>query len=109
MAIVFVMSKLLATETSQRVGDELGNFNFQKAYIDFGRNCTPMESEDDGCSCNFVSIFCDYNFLCLTNTLLFIRLSTMSSTGVNLMVFSVLWGDNLTGTLTSIDVFIRFL
>ena len=44
-ASVFVMSKLLATETSQRVGDEWGNFNFQKAYIDFGRNCTPMESE----------------------------------------------------------------
>ena len=38
----------------------------QKAYIDFGRNCTPMESEDDGCSCNFVSIFRDYNFLYLT-------------------------------------------
>ena len=70
-ASVFVMSKLLATETSQRVGDEWGNVNFQKASIDFGRNCTPMESEDDGCSCNFVSIFCDYNFLCLTNTLLF--------------------------------------
>ena len=70
-AIVFVMSKLLAIETSQRVGDEWGNFNFQKSYIDFGRNCTPMESEDDGCNCNFVAIFCDYNFLCLTNTLLF--------------------------------------
>ena len=70
-AIFFVMAKLLATETSQRVGDEWGNFNFQKAYIDFGRKGTPMESEDDGCSCNFVSIFCDHNFLCLTNPLLF--------------------------------------
>ena len=70
-AIAFVVSKLLVAETSQRVGDEWGNFNFQKAYIDFGRNCTPMENEDDGCSCNFVSIFCDYNFLCLTNPLLF--------------------------------------
>ena len=70
-AIAFVVSKLLAAETSLRVGDEWGNFNFQKAYIDFGRNCTPMESDDDGCSCNFVSIFCDYNFLCLTNPLLF--------------------------------------
>ena len=70
-AIAFVMSKLLATKTSQRVGDEWGNFNFQKAYIDFGRNCTPMEREDNGCSCNFVSIFYDYNLLCLTYSLLF--------------------------------------
>ena len=55
---------------------------------------------------------------CASLTPCSLRLSTMSSTGVNfsslhrmtpLMVFSVLWGDILTGTLTSIDVFIRFL
>ena len=68
-AIAFVMSKLMATKTLQRVGDEWGNFNF--VYIDFSRNCTPMESEDNGCSCNFVSIFSVYNFLCLTYSLLF--------------------------------------
>ena len=55
---------------------------------------------------------------CASLTPCSLRLSTMSSTGVNfnslhrmtpLMVISVLWGDILTGTLTSIDVFIRFL
>ena len=113
IATVFVMYKLLATETSQRVGDEWANFNFQKAYIDNRGNCIPMESEDSGCSNYSVIIV-----FCASLTPCSFRLSTMSSTGVNLsslhrmtpvMLFRVLWGDILTGILTSIDVFIRFL
>ena len=55
---------------------------------------------------------------CASLTLFSLRLSTMSSMAVNfsslhrmtpLMVFRVLWGDILTGTLTSNDVFMRFL
>ena len=62
LTIALMMSKLLATKTSQRVGDKWG---YLILY------CTPVESEDDSGSCNFISLFCDYNFLCLTNTVLF--------------------------------------
>ena len=34
-------------------------------------NCIPMQSEDNGCSCNSVSIFCDYNLQSLINPLPF--------------------------------------
>ena len=80
-ASVFVMSKLLATETSQRVGDEWGNFNFQKAYIDFG-TVLPWKVR---MMVAVVILFPSFVIIifCASLTPCSLRLSTMSSTGVN--------------------------
>ena len=65
------ISMVILDPRSHRVGDKLGYFDFQKTYVNFNGCYTPIEIEVDGCSCNFVSIFCDSNILCLTNPLLF--------------------------------------